>query len=1509
MLAKGCSLEELKAKTKAMGGTYVEAEARDQKLDEVNDIQGAIVFDREHFNTPLPERLPVLKDTVVRDGVAHELYFVFGHAHRLVGIDDIVEFDAAKYETQSKSAGKQPQRAGGSNPREFKRMSTSFRTHLLVKSKESCLYARTRLDESNRPVMPVPPNAMPFPIPPKWANDDFYLKGFGQPPEVQRNGIIERSEFPLGHVEYNKLDDVIIIFWTGEEAHEAGRPTQQRRGKTIPASSTVSGRSIAIIQGKRSIEVMAPAGKVAGVKGASFRSVLSREKNTVLRVTTHDGAIHQITFTDTGLRIEPISPGGAVLAPTAHGDVSVYSYQAFNTGPRGSIKGYAYPEIIFSNEQAVPAGIFAGNPVGMWATMKDIASFMTNVLTLQPSVGNPDTWLGGALSVGVKATTTAGYVFAMTNALDAWRASTPTGTILGGHTVFSASGAGSVSPATLGKGVFIIVLLQNMISHASEKAYAHLMPDELKVTESMRDILRNDYFLPYLVELGRQELNYGVEKKAVGMPRGDHRDPMMLLATAFLGVFFVDMAKRGGATPNRPVTAAIFLLLAFVLADLLPRALGAALSNPNGRPGELLPDFNEATIVRLFNRVDKWLIPLIGIMLSGLGLAGANADPTHAQRNYQNRFNGLGGNLRNLANELTQWASVQAQRAEQGLKWDVDTTASIMSKLRHASHRLHLMINLLTIKSTEAQGEEFELVKRGSGFSQWDKPKQDKFVAEISDGFQQSVSMSSSSKKNSTGIMSASRGETSATTKPQVAESAQDAPEDEITFAEQLSAEPETIDENEATAQSVKHAEHYMEFTNYMGNLPGEMAKHFDNLMGDFITQYDPNDATAPKYPLEMSFDLETQRRFDAKPSRIPGVRTPVIPQDFTTFSNRIVEPVYETHDVVAEESGIPKSPDDSLPHYQRLDGLMVKLMFYCFQRYGELSGPFHYKFRWDKTGQPVFTEIVKNLGIHLETSAVNQPDNPSGDPGKQVTAIMGLIINLAALHAKIFPGLHHRAAVTEAHYYDAGELTAEKLAELEKQMIKHIQTGDLVGLSEILSSSVGSALTPGFLVTQGASATDNARRQHFVIDNKGAGMSIANSTAKRQAETVTLSGAAYIVEDVTSNPPKPKPPEGKKAMENLGQVVHLSRVDLWQMQRNHRDFMKNDLSRLQNGTLMMNEQGHIFAYRRGKELEPKPAFNYYLGTTLDEAGSENLSRLLYPFTSENSPRGIREEINHALVTTGMKWVRPYLNDMIKNTTYERDRMNDGYYDPENPYRLEDEQRWNQIASRAGEVTTALNNLVIDQPFPELNRSPALFKGQMLAEVTSSALRKALTIICTDKDGKIERDNGWTPDLKTAGQLKTVCNIHNCFDKVDLQHDNPGPGMVGLGPNGFYAIGWIDFVPQALPVQIEGNGHTPGNLLHAISATYPNPGGTRYRMLPSGIKAGKKDGWQLKLERHLTEPARNSLEKAVVELLDVLKEYAASPYDPMTEWLATKQRHPNAGISIEAGGRELIGHV
>ena len=84
MLAKGCSLEELKAKTKAMGGTYVEAEARDQKLDEVNDIQGAIVFDREHFNTPLPERLPVLKDTVVRDGVAHELYFVLKYTKFLV---------------------------------------------------------------------------------------------------------------------------------------------------------------------------------------------------------------------------------------------------------------------------------------------------------------------------------------------------------------------------------------------------------------------------------------------------------------------------------------------------------------------------------------------------------------------------------------------------------------------------------------------------------------------------------------------------------------------------------------------------------------------------------------------------------------------------------------------------------------------------------------------------------------------------------------------------------------------------------------------------------------------------------------------------------------------------------------------------------------------------------------------------------------------------------------------------------------------------------------------------------------------------------------------------------------------------------------------------------------------------------------------------------------------------------------------------------------------------------
>ena len=67
----------------------------------------------------------------------------------------------------------------------------------------------------------------------------------------------------------------------------------------------------------------------------------------------------------------------------------------------------------------------------------------------------------------------------------------------------------------------------------------------MKEKESLRGQFVNELLLPFMGEVTRQMLNYGLEKWT-GVPRGNYKDAMMLFATAAAGTLITALRKRSG---------------------------------------------------------------------------------------------------------------------------------------------------------------------------------------------------------------------------------------------------------------------------------------------------------------------------------------------------------------------------------------------------------------------------------------------------------------------------------------------------------------------------------------------------------------------------------------------------------------------------------------------------------------------------------------------------------------------------------------------------------------------------------------------------------------------------------------------------------------------------------------------------------------------------------------------------------------------------------------------------
>ena len=1409
MRLTGCSIEALKDGAHTVNGKFVLSPSAGVPMASLNDVYGNLVLEFPNRGKTDSVMLSVVRGTVpLKDDASgkageEELFFVKGHGHRLVRLDDILAFEPGHYDRLP----------------DDQRMETSFLTHLRDLSAHASLYARISEQESEQSVMPVPPNAIPIPRKQSWANADNYLvAGFGGRPINTRG---QQSAFYTGYIDYNAIENNLVIMYTDAAHHEQPHPTQQRGGMELAASVNINGSVRAVIQGIADVEMMGPAGKVAGVKLASLRSVLKdTAPDRQLRITTEDGAVHDLRYTTQGLQMRLHQPKGAgadLLAPLAGTDISVYSYQGRGTGLHGSIDGFSNPEIITSAGDAMLAGPLLSNRLGWQGHTRSIAKLVSRVVALDPKVGATNAALTKVGGTAMRAGATAVSVYSMMLAVDAMR-DPKTKALLDGARPFSPSGSGLVDPALLAGTVAVMVVAQDAVTRVYRMAHGTLLKDSWKSRETTRGQIVNEVLLPMMGELGRLLLNYGIQVK-MGLPRGDGKDVASLVGVAAVLTASNFVRGRAGSPQNHPVAETVFHTINFYLGDLLFRALGAVYGNNDIASDASGKDYAEAFITRMAARgIDKWIAPVLGTVLGAAGLLGPNADAFDDQLTQEHRFSGALHALRHLAQHATVGATRLSEIGQEKLQ-DLERFASAMNHAAVMIESIDKSINRLGLNRLDSDPAELKRAQLASGFATMSEQEKAAHLAVTLEHFNN--------------LLDAARE-----------------PEQPVLAGPGTGADlagPDVPMIMRAVSNS-----HLL--------LPDAMRSPVTELMTRFANERAAGSAgaTQANYPTGPSPDfLGAPMMFDAQPSTTLGKKTARVPQRITTFSEAPAQHIAKVHDAMAAAKSMPEKVEDSRSEYKQLTERMLRDIRQATVKYTKESGFFHYLLRWAQTGQPYVHTVVP--GVYLLTPMMNRRGNVTGEAGLQVSPYDPLLINLGALHAHKYPGVVTRAVVTDARYLAGAESGKGVITERDR-----------VSLSEILSTTSAEQLAAAFLAALGYGAASNERTLKIVLHQDTA-VNIAKYTELMQAETISLPGGVFVVEHIDAHPP---PPEGGTVDDNMGQVAYLRRIDTYALENRYRAWQQSrrdgtPVALAADDLAVEPASGHFYKFD-GKEMAFVVASkNYFLGTDVERDASKP-ARWRYPFTSPATPRGMLDAINAALLMD--EPIAAFLNDATRNVHHEEDMHAGGYYKTGDPVQAATNAALAAMREDWAQVRDRIAALAPDQAFPQ--QEGAAFAGELLARLASGALRKPLLMVAIDQGGQ--------PVLDGAKPV-TVASIDQAWDGVDLRWEKGGATMIGVGPHGYYATGYKDGALLCMPVQVEGRGTTPGNLLHAIMATaFPNPQHSRYKPVDGAVRTVSYGGWRV--PGFKGDPVKD----AGVALLAKFKRLAAQDYIPLQSWLSAQ---------------------
>ncbi|MDT0358193.1 hypothetical protein RJO15_20570 [Herbaspirillum huttiense F1] len=1470
MRQSGVSRAEFDEIVVALNGRHVESASAGIRLASLNDHVGIASFPFAFRTSTVATHLLVVKDSVPGPQGPDELYFIKGYANRLVSARALVGFDARREELMA------AERSGTGGPQVT--METYFCTYLLECSRRSVLFARRSVDESNTVVMPVPPNATQFPRQFSWANAENYMaEGFGDPPPSSRADG-RSSDFRLGYCDLNGPENRAIIFLTDQKYHDTPRPIQSRSYGEYPASLNISGGAIAQVTGfdERGVEIIAPS-NAPGVKNATMRQLIEsfmdeRPRNRTLIVRTEDQYRHRFEYTQQGLQMTLLDPHGdavKALSPLPGADVSTYGWRGDNTGPYGSIAGYADPRIIVSTGEEIPAAPFLKDR----HSLKGIATAASHVLTdiilndLNPMVAG--TTANGIIRTSLRALITGTTVYGMTALMNSLR-DEKTHTLFSGARAFTGSGAGVVDEKTIASAIAVTVLAQDVVTVAYSFAYKNFVKDTAKSREHIPGQIFNEALLPFLGELGRLLLNYGIQSR-MGLPRGNQNDIYSLfgVATVLTGIEF--LRGRSGDPQNHLLLSATYKAMDFFAADLVFRSLGAVYGAPppaasaSGAAaghGDMGRNYLEAFVTRLGVRgVDKALLPILSIVFAGAGLAGRSARVGEDQLARENSPNNLLARVRDLLNVF----SVETERMlEQGRDRleDVEALRRTSVMLKDGVENMRRAINHLNLEAPRTARTELEQVQAAARFHEMSPARQQQHLEDVQRYYEEMIAAS-----------------------------------------DLLSGRAHPPDIEQAGPSQLPDLE--LAASNSIASLPVRIRKATEQLMKSFPATYAVNSAMA--YPTAVSPDFISAPLPHTASTSAPFARTERIPREQTTFTDAQVPYVKELQQTLGNAPGMPQTVEHSNPLYQRLSNRMIEEGREAIHAYTLESQLFHYLLRWAQTGQARYLRLAP--GVWFKTAAMNQRGNLTGERDRMVTPLSVLMVNLMSLHAKTVPHNVYRAVVTDAYYVEQSRQAQAR--ERYGADAVFIGEGALLAMTEFMSVTSSGHMAATFLQGLGYGAAPLDRSQKMVIQQETA-VTVIPLAEHMQVESLLMAGSVAVLDRIDHDPPAERARRGgadgpDDAEEfNLGQVLYIRQLDTFQAEvRYHRYLEALEQARqdgqplqleLEDGAICCHpETAQMYRYdaQRQEMIFTGGTLNNFHGAPLEPREDEP-ARWRHPYHSALSPAQIRVGILGAILTGHP--ITPFLNDAVRNVSHEKFREKGGYYDVNHPnhrYKQRDDERRQAMKERVrANVLPEILDWTPATRFPlPAPGQPFLpgrpFPGEMLARTLSTALHRPLMVMEVDEAGQLLLEQQEVRDDNHALRLQNVPAIRRHFlkthDLFDLTYSPEVAPMLGVGPRGYYLVTLHEASYRAVPVRIAGDSLQAGNLIHAfLAAAYPNPDQRRYQVRDGALVSATDTtrGW-----RRLVPGRPDYVANSARDVLACLKNFARSDYDPIDQWL------------------------
>lgn len=1375
-----------------------------------NCLAGFAVLPARDGHSTIVERLAVLQiDVAMPDGTTQPRYFIRGYGDRVVDLQAFGrELDTIK------RTGKASDAASG------QWRETATRKALSHLSEQSGLMIEKGWHDVPKGILhrvTLGAPSLDLIQYAGWGGDEFNLVG------ALGADSTPYSDFYFDH---SGLENRLLLFKNSRKVPEGTSFQPRPRGVLSgEASEFLAGPIIAQLLGVQNIRVEGSPRLSPGIEGGVFRRLHSwfpggggvdadvtqgipEGESLKLIVTCEDSSVHQITVTNKSITAKLLGlsqrhDGAKVFVGQeqhAGGDaeVDVYSYDGTDSGKHGTDDGKPPKQLFDSAGNRYDAGSVAKK----WSWASEFATAgraAFDAVTLAPDIRGGlgvATWIA---NTGSKALLTALMVsqFARLSSMIAGDPSADTATAADAamgsceDEGVSGFGAGPVTPEQVAGVITVIVVVQELITHAMN-FLGHLVPDNVQDDDHV--VIK--HIAPALVhtveEFVRLSANWGLQV-AFGLPRSDFGDeaPALVMQSAVKGIVIDPYVKHSGSGALPVLTGQ----LATFANDLLFRALGNVEGCPEGATPEL---YREALLSRFVTRgPDKLLAPVAGDLLDRLGVTGSRTDALTARPGE-----GTGplqqpvGTSVDLVNQfvasiddrfeaISQTVLDRCRRAPEG-SFDVTLLTKLYNGVNSARafvrDELAAAVKCWRDGHVQPHPGDTQLVLEAPG--QGALPRYDRNRSK-------QTAQWHAYDHHATGVNA---------NFDRMIEDAQS----------RYTADPP------AKPQDRPHT---------LQSLPGPIRRGIEelhSLQKPQIIEINGHEEQAktrgPDRDLQRPPEFVTVRaqNFRTYPRAVyesPGVKTGHMPISKTTFSRDIEDAARPIHIELVRHATLFGTDLDQADLGGLKDELLRAVHLYMVE-----SGNFHFPLRYSHTGQPRVIEPVP--GIPVQYAAMHR----SGTQGdKLVDPLDALKVSLAMLHGSKLPGIYTRGVLTLAPY------SAQPL-DPGVGPDGAVRAGDTVMFTEITSMAASSEAAAAFAATIDNCQVSRERRNLMVLLSQTA-VATADKSELVQSELISSPGAVYevVYVDPGRAPDQPAGSAAGEADPSIGQTVYLRQRDTYEWEQNWYRYQDKDPS-LKLGAIMLDPTtGRVFEKTATGAERSTHLKNYFLGRPVEKEGSEpDRERLLNPCNAPGKVKVVLDAI-HAAILRNDGFV-PFLDQATLDPHHEHFRIKGGYYDDRNVHWQRARAEMESTRAQANELARRLEAHPLNDAFTDDSAT----LEPLIVWLASNYVRRTVQLYPVDADGNV----GQTPAMDT----------HMGFDGRDLNESTdpsrPHPAIaIGYGPQGYYKLEWSEghAAPTAIPIRATLEGNTAADLLHAIFAAgfadaraYNRSGSTQPALRPGG---------------------------------------------------------------------------